>query len=287
MKATLSKCALSFFIFSALTSTAAAVHQPLKHQPQSARSLAKGIPTLPLITFYDSANAEVYNWWAENHTSDKLARAVKGLGDFLPPENYVDLSKENREIPENLRKTDLTIEERKQLAKFFGAGLILVGDVNISKSPIVSEGLRIKVRLAAQGERGVFTNVLRIFDLPARDLDSVKLQFANPLAVATQDLLAQIHQKKTATANVELVVSGKLSQQELNLLKRNLQYSIKDIASIKEKSYENEQIALAIEYKGSSINQLRASLEKAEWNDFRTQVVSHNSERIFFDVKSK
>jgi hypothetical protein len=282
-RAILSKFVLSILFIVAASASDAAVLTKKTAAPSANRALN-------LVTFFDLREGQVFNWWAENTTPGAMAKMAYSLNHFLPADRYIHPLQEKVEIPPDLKKTDLSSVEKLRLAKLFNAATIVQGDVIFLKSPLLENGTRIKIQLKAQTLRGEPTELVRIFDLNPTDIPALTLNPQNPVALAFMDLSEQTRKSMSAMddADVELIVSGKLSYQEWEKFKSLLQRNIRGIRKLQEVAYENEQVSLKIFYAGSSgAGSLSKALEKIQWGGFHTQVVSHDESRVFFDVKAK
>lgn len=246
----------------------------------------KAPKVLPLVTYFDSVKGEVYNWWAENKTTGDMEQLSKTMNKSLGQERYINPAQFNRTLEGDLQKTALSGIQKIKIAKLYEAIVVVTGGVTFSKSPVIEQGTRVKVQLLAEALRGGRAEMVRILDLPRGEAEKLKTQSENVLSPLFEQVLDQLIAQKAKPAQVELVVSGKLSQQQLEGFKKWLKQSVQGVGDVRETAYENEQVALSLNYAGST-EQLRASLQKLTLPTYRTQIISHDDKRVFYDIKAQ
>ncbi len=255
---------------------------------------------LPLITFYSTLEeGEVYNWWAEN---DSLGDMNKLSDLFYTALNNNPLSRWQYFTSDELVKDKdsrwhvsvLTDPLKIEYAKFRKAGLVVSGDVKVTASPILASGVRMTQHLeilrVKNGEK--IGESLKITDIPRYQYDqmlnSTVKHSQEFILTAFSDLNEKIEAyqpsiKKTESAN--LVLTGALTNQQLEAFKQRLQKMISTIKGFQTLSLEREQVVLLIE--GVDSETLAQALSHTEWKAFRTQVISTDSKQVVFDVKAR
>lgn len=298
------------------TQPVAVAAAPVPPPPPQKRIKDKTNRVLPLITFYNGPEGDVYNWWAENKSvpsktapppfagevaSDTALTAnlqmwrlsKKVMGELLKTKDvpwvYGISAAAIKNFPENLKKTALTTDEMRELARALEAKLIVSGDVTFTKSPIVDKGYRMKVRLQAlRADTGAkLGEVLRISDIHSWEYDRL-LFTEGPTAIeAFSELHAEMlkdQRENVKPRYVRLLVSGNLSYAQLELLKNKIQKSVKGVKTIRTETMENEQVALLVDYEGKGPQAFGQSLARVQFGAFLTQVVSTDANQVLFDV---
>jgi hypothetical protein len=291
--------------------------QPAVKKLVAKKSKDKFPRVLPLITFYNGAEGDVYNWWAENtHVPGKAVPAPfksedggqtpltanyqmwrlskKVMGDLLRAKNtgliYGVSPEVIQKFPENYKKTALSMDEMRDLARTLEAKIVVHGDIAFTKSPIIDGGYRMKVHLnAVEVEKGrALGEVLRISDIHPWEYDKMLFTSGSGMTVdAFNELHEQMAQKsdEARPRYVRLIVSGSLTYAQLELLKQKIQRSVRGVRAIRSAAVENEQVALLIDYEGDGgSQQLGQSLSRVQFGPFLTQVVSTDSNQVLFDV---
>lgn len=259
-----------------------------------AQAESKPLPPkfLPLVTYFDVVQGEVYNWWAENQSTGDMSRVNRVMDPLLASVEFISPLHEKKDIPEELKKTELTAEQKQALAQMFQVPVVISGDVYFDKNPLDPSGRRLKIHLQAQHRFKTIGEVWRVVDLHSEDMEKLNgtwssMTTEHPVTAVFTELVKQIRNRKTPSLNLEMVVSGKLNQPALDRFKKQLQLSVKGLRGVREKSYENEQVALKLDYDGKDMEQFKAALSKTPWRGFKTQFVSSDDKRIFFDVKTE
>lgn len=256
------------------------------------------LTALPLITFYDSEQGQVYNWWAEDQgqgiVADLSPAVFKNLifKDF--PLVFCPVHSAQVKLPSAYKKTELTRLQMIALAKAFKAPYIVIGDVVLSESPLVAGAKRVKVQWEVisvhNGER--VHELLRISEvLPQQLIPSgtseilAKNIFAESLKAIGEGVLER--QKKTQPQWIDVVVTGPMNYGQVQKLKRILQSQVQGVKSLQEKSLANEQIVWNVDYQGSGAQGLSAALSQVNPHEFYWQVAQSDAGQVLLDVKVK
>lgn len=292
---------IQFFFFFLLLSSASKAEQALEVQVAAPevekpvkKKMNKEVKILPLITFFDGINGEVFNWWAENGTRDSMMQlSQKTIRNLIGDENvrwtYIDPHELAEHVSTETRKTVLTRTQMVEMAKQFGAQLIVTGDFYFSKSPVVPEGSRLKINLQTirvqNGQQAA--EVLRISDLTVRDVYRLFSHADTPAMAGFKDLHQQMENFQDAAkpSYLALQVSGALTFIELDKLKQQLRAKVPMIKSFKDNFFQNEQVSMLIEFEGENSKQLAQTLSQVQLDGFMTQVVSSDPGQVLFDVK--
>lgn len=214
------------------------------------------------------------------------------MDPLLARAEYVSPLQQKKEVPEELKKTELTPEQKQALAQMFQVPVVISGDVYFDKSPVHLAGRRLKIHLEAQHRLKTIGEVWRVIDLHAEDMEKLNgtwnsMTAEHPVAAVFSELITQIRNRKVEPLTLEMVVSGKMSQPALDQFKKQMQLSVKGLRGVREQSYDNEQVGLSLEYEGKDVEQFKNALAKISWRGFKTQLVSSEEKRLVFDVKAE
>lgn len=254
----------------------------------------KEVAVLPLITFYDVDRDATYNWWSEQETlSLDIKKHSQNLYKDLAKDNgkvirFLDPFARNIKFRENLQKTVLKSEEMLAISKDLNAELVLVGDIIIEKSSVISEGTRMKVnvkilRAPAFNEVG---SVYHVSDLYAADY----LQLIEVGGNVWHEVRASIEKRiedyrPSQGEKLELIVNGTFDHHQLQQFHRYLKGNITNIKSISPGFLDKDSFGIFVEYAGKGTESLSRELKETKIEGFMTQVVSSTNSQVIFDVR--
>lgn len=196
-------------------------------------------------------------------------------------------------LPASYKKTELTRTQMVELAKAFRAPYIVTGDIVVSKSPIVQDGIRMKVHLEIiSAHNGVrIHEVLRISELPAHWLVPRSKETANTSKHILIDSFTAmgegLQQKHSETAWIDLVVNGPMSHAQLQRLKYLLKTNVAGMRSMHEKVHAPEQVVWNVDYEGPGAKGLSSALAQIAPEEFFIQVAQSDAGQVLIDVKVK
>lgn len=286
-------CIYSISIAAVRADNSSIVNSPL---PQASQK--NNFTALPLITFYNSEKGEVFNWWAEFSLKSDVAQLSDWVLRHLPlkevPMTLSPVMTSKVHLPIAYQKTELTRLQMIELAKAFRAAYIITGDVVLSKSPLVKEATRIKVHLEIlsvhNGER--LQEVLRISEVPQLGLIpdlttdiGRKHVLVDSFSVLSEGLRAL--QKKKSSLPIDIAVTGRMSQVQMQKLKRVLEQNVIGIKEMQVKALSPDQVVWSVEYLGAGAQALGQALSQVTPEDFYLQVAQSDAGQVLLDVKVK
>jgi hypothetical protein len=251
---------------------------------------------LPLVTFYSSFDeGEVFNWWAEDVSAGEMKTLFNQWYKSLLQQPLTKWEYPHaliKDVNPDLQVSALPLEKKLEFAKLKAASLLVTGDVRLEPSPMMDQGVRwtqkLEVFRVKNGQK--ITETLNIYDLPKYQYQQLLLMTTESkdfMAGTMTDLHSRIeaYRPERPEQATKLVVTGKLSGNQMDQFKKYLQNAFREVKSPQIVSYERDQLVLDVP--GVSSEQLNQALVEFHWKGFLTQVISSDSSQVVFDVQSK
>jgi hypothetical protein len=257
-------------------------------------SQLKEVRILPVITFYDATLSATYNWWHESQTlSEDAFKLSQSFGKVFAANNgkilkFINPHKEKLDV--GVASSVLELKDFRRLATVGKAELLLVGDVVFDESTVLANGKRLRIRfevLRAPSFRKI-AEIYKVVDLYPIDY----LRFVELGAPTWSDIRLlverQLEEYKPIVhraSQVELIVSGDFTYEQLDVFKKRLKGMISGVKSISEKYVEKDSVGMFVEFEGNGASAFSQALRETRLEGFMTQVVSSTNSAVLFDVR--
>jgi hypothetical protein len=216
----------------------------------------------PVITFVDKMDSKSFRWWKPDDTAKKsfLISQNRSFENALRSafqKNNFYLIKSmslSPQIPRNIQNERLSLDDMQLMAQYFGAPLILEGQVQYLRNPEVSNRYRVEVKLLMlQVSNGrTIADVSRRFDTEAGVFEiETERRMREVLDSLSQDLATQVNEawQKGAlgTTILRLTFKGKIPFNQKEAFKDKLRTQVRDIRNIRERFITGDSIAYEVD----------------------------------------
>ncbi len=258
---------------------------------------------LPMVSFVDRVNSQMFTWWNQPAQSQKgfladLTRHFhRGLRKELRAKGFFGLdpiSGNFRQLlPPALQIENPSTEDLLLLTEFYRAQVVARGQVVIAPQRTRTDVYRIEMRLAAlHATNGrVIGEVIRGYDSePGPFNQVVKAKIDEVVEKLAGDLSTQILDAwKSGTFGASLLnvgISGDLNYQQQTQFKKLLLEQVKDIKTLKERMFEPGRIVYETD-SAATADQLAAVFKQRTFPRFQVSVTNVRPEGVELKVQAK
>jgi len=217
---------------------------------------------LPLITFTDKVDLKSYRWWKAEESTNKaflvsqnrlIENALRGA--FQKYSFYlVKTSTLGLQIPRSYQNERLSLDDMQFLTQYFGAPLMIDGQVQYSKSPDSSNRYRIEVKLLAlQVSNGrPIADVSRKFETEMGAFEpSVDKKIRESIDATSQELASQVFEAwqrgSLGSTILRLTFRGKIPFNQKEAFKEKLKNQVREIRNIRERLVTADSVAYEVD----------------------------------------
>jgi hypothetical protein len=217
---------------------------------------------LPLISFTDKVELKTYRWWKQEEGSNKpflisqnrqFENALRGA--FQKYSFYlIKTSPLGLQIPRSYQNERLSLDDMQFLSQYFGAPLMIEGQVQYSKSPESSSRYHIEVKLLAlQVSNGrPIADVARKFETEMGVFEaSVDKKIRETVDATAQELASQVYEAwqrgSLGTTILRLTFRGKIPFNKQEAFKENLKNQVREIRNIRERLITSDTLAYEVD----------------------------------------
>lgn len=217
---------------------------------------------LPIIAFTDRVELKSFRWWkpeevhtkafliSENrHFENALRAAFQKYNFYVIKSLTLGL-----QIPKTYQNERLSLDDMQYLSQYFGAPLMIEGQVQFGKSPDASNRYRIEVKLSAvQVSNGrPIADVSRRFETEIGMFEAaIDKKLKDVVDSTSQDLATQVFeawQRGTlGTTVLRLTFRGKVPFNKLEAFKDRVKSQVKDIRNIRERLLTGESVSYDVD----------------------------------------
>jgi hypothetical protein len=217
---------------------------------------------LPLITFTDKVDFKAFRWWKPEESANKaflisqnrhFENALRGA--FQKYSFYlVKTSPLGLQIPRSYQNERLSLDDMQFLSQYFGAPLMIDGQVQYSKSPDSSNRYRIEVKLLAlQVSNGrPIADVSRKFETEMGSFEaSVDKKIRESIDATSQELASQVFEAwqrgSLGSTILRLTFRGKIPFNQKEAFKEKLKNQVREIRNIRERLVTADSVAYEVD----------------------------------------
>jgi hypothetical protein len=217
---------------------------------------------LPLITFTDKVDLKSFRWWKPEESANKaflisqnrhFENALRGA--FQKYSFYlVKTSPLGLQIPRSYQNERLSLDDMQFLSQYFGAPLMIDGQVQYSKSPDSSNRYRIEVKLLAlQVSNGrPIADVSRKFETEMGSFESsVDKKIRESIDATSQELASQVYEAwqrgSLGSTILRLTFRGKIPFNQKEAFKEKLKNQVREIRNIRERLITADSVAYEVD----------------------------------------
>jgi hypothetical protein len=217
---------------------------------------------LPLISYTDKVGLKTYRWWKPEDPSNKsflisqnrhfenaLRSAFQKYNFYLIKPTSLGL-----QIPRSVQNERLSLDDMQLLNQYFGAPMMIEGQVQMGKSPDASNRYRIEIKLLAlQVSNGrPIADVSRRFETEVGIFEpSVDKKMREVVEPTAQDLAAQVYEAwqrgALGTTILRLTFRGRIPLNQQEAFKEKVRNQIRDIRNIRERLISVEAMAYEVD----------------------------------------
>lgn len=217
---------------------------------------------LPLVTFTDKVDFKSFRWWKPEEVANKaflisqnrhFENALRGA--FQKYSFYlVKTSSLGLQIPRSYQNERLSLDDMQFLSQYFGAPLMIDGQVQYSKSPESSNRYRIEVKLLAlQVSNGrPIADVSRKFETETGSFEaSVDKKIRETVEATSQELASQVFEAwqrgALGSTVLRLTFRGKIPFNQKEAFKEKLKNQVREIRNIRERLVTADSVAYEVD----------------------------------------
>jgi len=217
---------------------------------------------LPLISFTDKVDLKTFRWWKPEDGNSKaflisqnrqFENALRGA--FQKYNFYLIKSLPlSLQIPRTYQNERLSLDDMQFLSQYFGAPLMIEGQVQYSKSPDSSNRYRIEIKLLAlQVSNGrPIADVSRKFETEMGVFESsVDKKIRETVDATAQDLASQVFEAwqrgALGTMVLRLTFRGKIPFNQQEAFKEKLKNQVREIRNIRERLVTSDSLAFEVD----------------------------------------
>lgn len=222
---------------------------------------------LPIITFTDKVDFKAYRWWKPEDTANKaflmsqnrqFENALRGA--FQKYNFYlVKTSSLTLQVPRSYQNERLSVDDMQFFSQYFGAPLMIEGQVNYSKSPDSSNRYRIEIKLMAlQVSNGrPIADVSRKFDTDMGTFESaIDKKIRETVDSTSQELASQVFEAwqrgSLGSTILRLTFRGRIPFNQKEAFKEKLKSQVREIRNIRERFVTADSVAYEVDTNLSS-----------------------------------
>lgn len=217
---------------------------------------------LPLISFTDKVDLKTFRWWkpedstsksfliSQNRQFEQALRSAFQKNSFY----LIKTLPLALQIPRTYQNERLSLDDMQFLSHYFGAPLMIEGQVQYSKSPDSSNRYRIEVKLLAlQVSNGrPIADVSRKFETEMGVFESAVDKKIREIVDSTaQDLATQVYEAwqrgALGTTILRLTFRGKIPLNQQEAFKEKLKNQVREIRNIRERLVTSDSIAFEVD----------------------------------------
>lgn len=217
---------------------------------------------LPLISFTDKVGSRTYRWWKPEDESTKAFLMAQNRhfenalrGAFQKQNFYlIKTSSLGPQVPRSYRNERMSLDDMQFMSQYFGAPLIIDGQVQYMKSPDSSNRYRIEVKLLAlQVSNGrPIADVSRRFETEAGVFESsVDKKIRETVETTSQDLASQVFEAwqrgSLGTSSLRLTFRGRIPFNQKESFKEKLKNQVREIRNIRERLVTSDTLAFEVD----------------------------------------
>lgn len=216
----------------------------------------------PLISFTDKVDLKTFRWWKPEDGGNKnflisqnrqfenaLRTAFQKYNFYLVKTVPLSL-----QIPRTYQNERLNLDDMQFLSQYFGAPLMIEGQVQYSKSPDSSNRYRIEVKLLAlQVSNGrPIADVSRKFETEMGVFEAaVDKKIRETVDSTSQDLASQVFEAwqrgALGTQILRLTFRGKIPFNQQEAFKEKLKNQVREIRNIRERLVTSDSLAFEVD----------------------------------------
>jgi hypothetical protein len=217
---------------------------------------------LPVIAFNDKIESRSFRWWKPEDTTKKSflisqnRQFENALRTAFQKNNFFLIKSMSMgpQVPRSVQNEHLSLDDMQLLSQYFGAPLILDGQVQYTKSPDANNRYRVEVKLLVmQVSNGrPIADVSRRFETEAGAFEvETDRKLREVLDGTAQDLASQLNEawQKGAlgTTILRLTFRGKIPFNQKEAFKEKLRTQVRDIKNIRERFITAESVAYEVD----------------------------------------
>lgn len=217
---------------------------------------------LPLISFTDKVDLKTFRWWKPEEGNNKAflisqnRQFENALRSAFQKNNFylIKTLPLALQIPRTYQNERLNLDDMQFMSQYFGAPLMIEGQVQYSKSPDSSNRYRIEVKLLAlQVSNGrPIADVSRKFETDIGLFESaVDKKIRETVDATAQDLATQVYEVwqrgALGTTILRLTFRGKIPFNQKEAFKEKLKNQVREIRNIRERLITSESLAFEVD----------------------------------------
>ncbi|MBS1971877.1 MAG: hypothetical protein JSU04_16315 [Bdellovibrionales bacterium] len=249
---------------------------------------------LPLISFTDKVDLKAFRWWKPEEGNSKSflisqnRQFENALRSAFQKNNFYLIKTPGiaLQIPRTYQNERLSLDDMQFMSQYFGAPLMIEGQVQYSKSPDSSNRYRIEVKLLAlQVSNGrPIADVSRKFETEMGVFESaVDKKVRETVDATAQDLASQVYEAwqrgALGTTILRLTFRGKIPFNQQEAFKDKLKNQVREIRNIRERLVTSDSLAFEVDTNLSS-KDFAAKLNGLEIDGKRWNSVGFNDAEI-------
>lgn len=245
---------------------------------------------IPVVNFTDSVGMRSYRWWQNRDQSKNWLSGVGKQfenslrGSFQKNGFYLLKPQDSNailDLPSAFQNEKLNQEDSQFLGQYFGAAVVLDGQVGITKNPSVANSFRIEMRLTATqiSNARPIADVSRRYDTEIGNYEVVvDKKLKEVLDSVSNDLASQVFEAwqrgSLGTSTLRLTLQGKLSLPALEAFKDSVKSRVPQIRNIRERSFESNRYSFEVDTSASA----KDIIQKLQGTDIDGKKVNQISE---------
>ncbi|WP_413291462.1 hypothetical protein [Bdellovibrio sp. HCB337] len=217
---------------------------------------------LPVIAFTDKVDLKTFRWWkpeegtnkafliSQNRTFENALRGAFQKHNFY----LVKTMPLGLQIPRSYQNERLSLDDMQFFSQYFGAPLMIEGQVQYSKSPESSNRYRIEIKLVAlQVSNGrPIADVSRKFDTEMGAFETaVDKKIRESIDGTAQELASQVYeawQRGSLGATIlRLTFRGRIPFNQKEAFKEKLKTQVREIRNIRERFVTADSVAYEVD----------------------------------------
>lgn len=254
---------------------------------------------LPVISFTDRVDLKSYRWWKPEEADGKsffisqnrqFENALRGA--FQKYNFYlVKTSTLGLQIPRSYQNERLNLDDMQFFSQYFGAPLMIEGQVQYSKSPESSNRYRIEIKLMAlQVSNGrPIADVSRKFETEMGSFEpAVDKKIRETVDATSQELASQVFeawQRGSLGATIlRLTFRGRIPFNQKEAFKEKLKSQVREIRNIRERLVTADSVAYEVD---TSLNSkdFAAKLANLEIDGRKWSTTGHSDTEVTLQLQ--
>lgn len=217
---------------------------------------------LPLISFTDKVDLKTFRWWKPEEGTNKAflisqnRQFENALRSAFQKNNFYLIKSMPLalQIPRSYQNERLNLDDMQFLSQYFGAPLMIEGQVQYAKSPDSSNRYRIEVKLLAlQVSNGrPIADVSRKFETEMGVFEAaVDKKVRETVDATAQDLASQVYEAwqrgALGTTILRITFRGKIPFNQQEAFKEKLKNQVREIRNIRERLVTSDSLAFEVD----------------------------------------